>query len=157
AAAGGRRRRDPGRAGAWAGPGVSMFWQWAPQVLMVVWHAFAFVLGACAGSFVNVCVARIPMEKSVFWPGSRCGSCFQPILLRDTIPLFSYLRLRGRCRHCGQRFSARYFVVELLTALGFLGIFHLEVIRNIHGFAALEWQQFRIVAGVVPPEGWVVF
>jgi leader peptidase (prepilin peptidase)/N-methyltransferase len=98
------------------------------------WLAVVFILGAVVGSFLNVCIARMPLEKSILWPGSRCGSCLQPIRWYDNIPLLSYLWLRGRCRTCGSRFSSRYFIIELLTGLGFAGLFYAEVIRNIHGW-----------------------
>src|SRR5262245_39270460 len=75
-----------------------------------VWLLFTFVIGVMVGSFLNVCVVRLPMEKSLLWPGSRCGHCLQPVRWYDNIPLWSYLYLRGRCRDCGTTFSARYFV-----------------------------------------------
>src|SRR5579872_4961937 len=89
-----------------------------------------FAVGAAVGSFLNVCVYRIPYERSFLWPGSRCGSCLQPIRWYDNLPLLSYWILRGRCRSCGARFSIRYFFVELLTALAFAGLYYLEVYRN---------------------------
>ncbi len=91
----------------------------------------AFILGAIVGSFLNVCIARLPLEKSILWPGSRCGNCFQPIRWYDNIPLLSYWRLRGRCRTCGKEFSSRYFWVEFLTAAGFVLLLWLEVYQNI--------------------------
>lgn len=130
---------------------------WLPTFMLCCWHAAAFVLGACVGSCINVCVARIPMQKSMLWPGSRCSSCLQPIRGTDNIPLLSYLILRGRCRQCGAHFSSRYFFVELLTALGFLGLFHLDVIRNVNGYRVLEWHRDLIHSGVVPWEAWVIF
>lgn len=96
--------------------------------------AGVFVVGAMVGSFLNVCIYRLPLEKSLFWPGSRCGHCFQAIRWYDNIPLLSYWVLRGRCRVCGQRFSVRYFLIELLTALCFVGLFYAEVAGNVHGF-----------------------
>src|SRR5687768_5095375 len=100
---------------------------------MVYFSLFVvFVLGATVGSFLNVVVARLPLEKSVVWPGSRCGSCLTAIRWYDNLPLISYLWLRGRCRACGQRFSVRYLLVELVCALGFVGLFYVEVILNVH-------------------------
>lgn len=78
-----------------------------------------FILGACIGSFLNVCIYRIPAEKSVVFPGSHCG-CGQPIKWQHNIPILSWLFLRGRARCCGRPFSVRYPVIELLTALLFL-------------------------------------
>lgn len=79
----------------------------------------AFVFGACIGSFLNVCIYRIPAEKSVVRPGSHCA-CGQAIAWHDNIPIFSWLLLRGRARCCGRSFSIRYPAIELLTALLFL-------------------------------------
>lgn len=102
------------------------------SLLMLAFVA-AFVMGAIVGSFLNVCIARLPQEKSLLWPnGSRCGHCFQPVRWYDNIPLVSYWVLRGRCRSCGAAFSSRYFLVELATALGYTGIFYLVVIANVH-------------------------
>jgi leader peptidase (prepilin peptidase)/N-methyltransferase len=78
-----------------------------------------FVLGACVGSFLNVCIYRIPAEKSVVFPGSTCA-CGKPIAWHDNIPILSWLILRGRARCCGRPFSVRYPAIELLTALLFL-------------------------------------
>ncbi len=71
--------------------------------------------GACVGSFLNVCIYRLPREESVLFPGSHCRSCAAPLAWYDTIPLFTYVVRRGRCRVCGADFSVRYFWVELLT------------------------------------------
>jgi leader peptidase (prepilin peptidase) / N-methyltransferase len=91
------------------------------------WLVSMFVLGAVVGSFLNVCIYRIPFEKSILWPPqSFCGRCLKPIAWYDNLPLLSYWLLRGRCRRCGARFSVRYFWVELLTAVGFAGLFYLE-------------------------------
>jgi leader peptidase (prepilin peptidase)/N-methyltransferase len=84
----------------------------------------ASVFGACIGSFLNVCIYRIPAGESVVTPGSHCA-CGKPIAWYDNIPVFSWLLLRGRARCCGRRFSIRYPAVELLTALLFLACWHL--------------------------------
>jgi leader peptidase (prepilin peptidase) / N-methyltransferase len=76
----------------------------------------AAVLGALWGSFYNVCIARIPRGESVVRPGSHCGACNKPVRPLDNIPIVSYLILRGRCRDCGARFSARYALIEVLGA-----------------------------------------
>jgi leader peptidase (prepilin peptidase)/N-methyltransferase len=80
----------------------------------------AAVFGACIGSFLNVCIYRIPKNESIVRPGSHCG-CGQPIAWHDNIPVLSWLILRGRARCCGRPFSIRYPAVELLTAALFLG------------------------------------
>jgi leader peptidase (prepilin peptidase)/N-methyltransferase len=83
-----------------------------------------FVLGAVIGSFLNVCIYRLPREKSIVSPGSSCPLCEKPIAFYDNIPLLSYLILRGKCRHCGAMISIRYAAVELLTALLYVALYN---------------------------------
>jgi leader peptidase (prepilin peptidase)/N-methyltransferase len=71
--------------------------------------------GLAVGSFLNVVAARLPLKRSLVRPGSSCMSCSTALAARDNIPIVSYLALRGRCRHCGVRISARYLAVEVLT------------------------------------------
>ncbi len=125
--------------------------------MIYLWLPFVFALGAGVGSFVNVCVYRLPYERSLFWPGSRCGKCFQRIRWYDNLPLVSYWVLRGRCRRCGASFSIRYFLVELFTALAFIGMFYGEIVRNIFHLPFLEAHQFDLEAGWVPWRAWAVF
>jgi leader peptidase (prepilin peptidase)/N-methyltransferase len=80
--------------------------------------AMAFVFGACVGSFLNVCIYRIPAGQSIVTPGSHCA-CGAPIRWYDNLPVLSWIILRGRARCCGRPFSIRYPSVELLTALLF--------------------------------------
>jgi leader peptidase (prepilin peptidase)/N-methyltransferase len=126
-------------------------------MLLIPWYLLLFALGAAVGSFLNVCIYRIPFEKSIIWPGSRCGRCLQRIRWYDNLPLLSYVLLRGRCRTCGTRFSARYFLIELLTGLCFAGLFYLEVVANVHDLDALNDQRFLIAWGVIPAVAWVVW
>ena len=77
----------------------------------------AFTLGACVGSFLNVCIHRIPADESIVRPGSRCPHCRQPIAWYDNVPFLSWLWLRARCRHCGAGIAARYPLVELAAAV----------------------------------------
>ena len=77
----------------------------------------AFIFGACIGSFLNVCIARIPEAGSLIYPGSNCPACHHPIRFYDNIPILSYLWLRGRCRNCGQSISFRYLLVEAVSGL----------------------------------------
>ena len=78
---------------------------------------WVLVLGACLGSFLNVVIARVPAGRSLIRPGSSCPRCGAPIAWYDNVPLLSWLLLRGKCRNCAQPISARYPLVELLTAL----------------------------------------
>lgn len=86
---------------------------------MILKTVFAFILGTCVGSFLNVCIWRLPQNKSIVTPRSYCPHCRAPIKGYDNIPLVSYLTLRGRCRNCRKRISPRYFIVELLTGMIF--------------------------------------
>jgi leader peptidase (prepilin peptidase)/N-methyltransferase len=86
-------------------------------------HFAAFIFGALAGSFLNVCIARIPKGESIVQPPSHCPNCKSPISFYDNVPLLSFLILRGRCRSCSERISWRYFFVELMTGLLALSLF----------------------------------
>jgi leader peptidase (prepilin peptidase)/N-methyltransferase len=78
---------------------------------------FAFIFGAVVGSFLNVCIFRMPAKISIIKPLSQCPQCHHPIRLYDNIPLISYIVLRGKCRDCGGKISWQYPLVELITAL----------------------------------------
>jgi leader peptidase (prepilin peptidase) / N-methyltransferase len=75
----------------------------------------AGLFGLVVGSFLNVVIHRVPLHQSVVWPASRCPACGEPIRPIDNVPILSYLLLRGRCRSCKARISARYPLVESLT------------------------------------------
>jgi leader peptidase (prepilin peptidase) / N-methyltransferase len=79
-----------------------------------------FLFGLAFGSFLNVCIYRLPLGLSVVAPRSACPKCKQPIAMYDNIPVLSWMILRGRCRHCKAPISPRYWMIELLTALLFV-------------------------------------
>jgi leader peptidase (prepilin peptidase)/N-methyltransferase len=106
--------------------------------------AFAGLLGLAVGSFLNVVVHRVPRGESVVSPPSRCPRCASPIRARDNVPVISWLLLRGRCRHCGEPISARYPLVELLTAAVFVAF----ALRFRDDLAVLPAYLFLGAAGV---------
>jgi len=85
--------------------------------LQVISYAAIIVFGLAIGSFLNVCIHRLPSGKSIVRPGSHCPKCGEAIRSRDNIPVLSYLLLKGKCRNCGGRISFRYPVVEVASAL----------------------------------------
>ncbi len=84
----------------------------------------AFIFGSIMGSFLNVCIHRMPAQESVVWPSSHCPHCKKRIPAHDNIPFLSYIALGGKCRFCQKRISLRYPLVELLTGLLFVALFN---------------------------------
>ena len=96
----------------------------APEALRLFLNIYTFVLGAVVGSFLNVCISRLPENKSLVRPGSRCPKCENPIKWHDNLPIISFIILRGKCRNCGEPISFQYPAVELLTAVLFVLLMH---------------------------------
>jgi len=86
----------------------------------MIWIVWLFALGAAIGSFLNVCIYRLPLDGSLLRPPSHCPQCKHLIRWRDNIPIVSFIILRGRCRDCRASISPRYLIVELLTATLFV-------------------------------------
>lgn len=111
-----------------------------PLTYEFVFATFAFVLGSAIGSFLNVCIYRMPLGLSVNEPKrSFCPSCKYPIPLYHNLPLVTWLVLRGRCANCGARISFRYFGVELLTGVLFLAVWLKVWTWGRPGWASQDW------------------
>ncbi len=110
-------------------------------------NLFTFGLGALVGSFLNVCITRLPLEESkgesILWPRSHCDHCQKKLPWYDLVPLISYVGLRGRCRFCQKPISIEYFLVELITA--FLAVWTLDQF----GFRPQGFATFLFVASLI--------
>lgn len=93
-----------------------------PELLTIALVA-VFAVGSCFGSFLNVCIWRLPLGESIVSVPSHCTKCGYEIRWYDNIPIFSYLVLRGRCRNCREPYSPRYLIVEALTGALFVAVF----------------------------------
>jgi len=96
-----------------------------------IWFVFIFAFGCCIGSFLNVVIYRMPRDKSIVTPPSACPGCGKHIHFYDNIPLLSWLLLGRKCRFCKVPVSPRYFIIELLTGMIFLGLFILYFYTNL--------------------------
>ena len=95
-----------------------------PATQLEYYISIAFVFGICIGSFLNVCIYRIPQKKSIVSPASSCPTCGKTIPFYCNIPILSYILLKGKCRYCRQPISIRYPLVELLTGLVASALFY---------------------------------
>jgi leader peptidase (prepilin peptidase) / N-methyltransferase len=109
-----------------------------PMILVL-----AALFGLVIGSFLNVCIYRLPRDQSIVWPASRCTTCGRGLAWYENVPVLSWAVLRGRCRTCGERISVMYPVVEAVTALLFVlmaahfGITPLFAVRALFGCAMI--------------------
>lgn len=99
-------------------------------------YSFVFILGICIGSFLNVCIYRIPNNISIAKGRSFCPNCNHQLGVLDLVPLFSYLLLGRKCRYCHKPISPRYFTVEFLAGLLYVWIFH---IYGMEWITVLHW------------------
>lgn len=111
---------------------------------------FVFVFGLVIGSFLNVCISRLPEGKSVVKPASRCPKCQTPIKPYDNIPILSYLILGGKCRACRTRISPIYPAVEFLTAILFIACFFVFGATVV----AAKWAAFSAILIVLVLTDW---
>ena len=93
-----------------------------PFLKSIIGAVYAFITGACIGSFINVCVYRIPLNRSVVHPGSHCSACGAPIPWYNNLPIISWAVLRGRAACCGTRIDMRYWLVEIGVAFLFMAV-----------------------------------
>ena len=114
--------------------------------IMVAW---SFLLGASVGSFLNVVVYRLPAGKSLLRPGSRCPHCERPIRPWHNVPIFGWLLLRGRCYDCDAPISARYLLVELITAIWFALIVGIGFYLQTELASPYFWILWAFVANLV--------
>jgi leader peptidase (prepilin peptidase)/N-methyltransferase len=134
-----------------------------------IWFVFIFAFGSCIGSFLNVVIYRMPRDKSLVTPPSSCPSCGKHIRFYDNIPLLSWLMLGGKCRYCKTRISIRYFIIELLTAVIFLGLFivyfHTDIRKTVQPFLSRGWLIYLldiimlsafIAASAIDLEHWII-
>lgn len=133
-----------------------------------IWLIFIFAFGCCVGSFLNVVIYRLPRDKSLIMPGSSCPACGERIRFYDNIPLISWLVLGRKCRDCKAPISPRYFVIELLTGMVFVGLFWLyfrtDLRAGIGGFGGgwliyllhLTLLAAFIAASAIDLELWVI-
>jgi len=98
---------------------------------------FVALFGACIGSFLNVCIFRLPRGESLVWPGSRCTSCDRGLSWFENLPVLSWVVLRGRCRTCQAPVSWTYPIVEILTALTLVSAYELYGLTLLGGVRAL--------------------
>lgn len=87
-------------------------------------YILIFIYGLLIGSFLNVCIYRIPRDESIAFPASHCPNCNTNLKWYDNIPLFSYLALQGRCRYCKEKISAQYPIIEVMNAIIYLVLFY---------------------------------
>jgi len=134
-----------------------------------IWFAFIIAFGCCIGSFLNVVIYRLPRDKSLVTPPSACPACDKHIRFYDNIPLFSWLLLGRKCRFCKAPISPRYFVIELLTALVFIGVFvlyfHTDLRPGMDSFLQGGWLIYLasitmlaafIAASAIDLELWII-
>lgn len=122
-------------------------------------YVIIFLYGLCIGSFLNVCIYRIPLKESIAKSRSHCMSCGNRLKWYDLVPLFSYIFLRGKCRKCKSKISVQYPIVEALNGLGYVLIFWVNGINltsilyslcfsSLIVLTVIDWRTFEIPIGI---------
>ncbi|KYH35320.1 type 4 prepilin-like protein leader peptide-processing enzyme [Clostridium tepidiprofundi DSM 19306] len=114
----------------------------------IVICAYIFVIGLIVGSFLNVCIYRIPRGESIAYPPSHCTVCGSRIKYYDLIPIVSWIALRGKCRNCGERISIKYPLIELSTGLLF-ALAYIEYGLTIYSLKYIVLISYLIVIGII--------
>ncbi|MFH0771731.1 MAG: prepilin peptidase [Candidatus Omnitrophota bacterium] len=122
---------------------------------MILAYIATFVFGAVVGSFLNVCIHRLPRGESIVFPSSHCPNCNRPIPWYCNIPFISYVSLGRRCKFCKAKISFRYFLVEFLTALVFLLLF-LKFGLSLDFLIYASFSSALITASFIDIEHWVI-
>jgi leader peptidase (prepilin peptidase)/N-methyltransferase len=107
-------------------------------------HVMLFLVGCVIGSFLNVCIHRLPRGESIVFPASRCPHCQRRLRFWENVPLVSFVVLAGRCSGCGARISWRYPLVEALAGVSVAGLFH------VYGYT-WDWARFCVLCLLLIP------
>jgi leader peptidase (prepilin peptidase)/N-methyltransferase len=125
--------------------------------MLAVVFVLIFLAGALVGRFLNRCVERLPYEKSVVWPGTRCRRCLAAQPWYGKIPLLGYWIVRRRCTTCGERIPPGCWLLEVGTGAALCGVFQIDVVMNVLRIPFLDRVRGDILQGVIPWQAWVVF
>lgn len=122
-----------------------------------IYFSLVVILGLAFGSFLNVCIYRLPKKLSIIYPNSFCPNCKSKIRIVDNIPILSYLRLRGKCRNCHQKISIRYLLVELLNAVLWATCFLLFSSNLVLFFSSIIFCSILIIITFIDLENKIIF
>ncbi len=129
--------------------------------MMTFFYVYVSLIGLLIGSFLNVCIYRIPKGESIVNPPSHCPNCGKRLMPIDLVPVFSFIFLRGKCRHCGVKISPRYTIVELLTSITFVLLFYkygisVDFIASAYLMSILIAVFFIDLEHMIIPDGLVI-
>lgn len=123
----------------------------------IVLYAIIFIMGSFMGSFASLAIYRIPLKEDILIKHSYCPLCNKELSIKDLVPIFSYIFLKGRCRHCGEKIRPRYLVLEILSGFSFLlfvlsfniDIYHVNIYEVILiAFLGIYFLSFILIAGI---------